>query len=102
MKTNQFKFKFDIGIGVIFALLFVPAVTSLAFHEIASIVLGAALILHVLLNKKWIIGVSKKLFSKNINRKTRLSYILNIILFIDMFIIMISGLLISEVILPNF
>ena len=102
MKINRFKFKFDIGIAVVFVLLFVPAITSLAFHEIASIVLGAALILHVLLNKKWIIGVSKKLFLKNTNRKTRISYILNIILFIDMFIIMISGFLISEVVLPNF
>ncbi len=102
MKVNQFKFIFDIGMAVIFALLFTPEVTSLAFHEIASIVLGAAVILHVLLNKKWIISVSKKLFSKNTNRKTRLSYLLNIILFIDMFIILISGLLISEVVLPNF
>lgn len=102
MEQNRFKFKFDIGIAIIFALLFSPAVTSLAFHEIASIVLGVALIIHVLLNKSWIIGMGKKIFSKSIKRKTRLSYILNTILLIDMFIIMISGLLISEVVLPNF
>lgn len=102
MEKNRFKFIFDLGIAIIFALLFSPAVTSLAFHEIASIVFGVALIIHVLLNKSWIIGMGKKIFSKSIKRKTRLSYILNTILLVDMFIIMISGLLISEVVLPKF
>ncbi|MEI5909535.1 DUF4405 domain-containing protein [Bacillus spongiae] len=102
MKKNRFKFCFDLTIAITFILLFAPGVTSIAFHEIASIFLGAALIIHLVLNKEWIIGMSKKMFSRRIKGKSLLSYVLNFTLLLVMFIIMVSGLLISEVIFPNF
>ncbi|WP_335872471.1 DUF4405 domain-containing protein [Bacillus sp. 2205SS5-2] len=101
MKKNRFKFCFDLSIAITFILLYAPAVTSVAFHEIASILLGVALIIHLVLNKDWIIGMSKRIVSKKIKGKVLLSYLLNITLLLDMLIIMISGLLISEVIFPN-
>lgn len=85
--------------AVVFVLLFNPAVTTLTFHELASLVLGLAMIIHVVINWKWVISVSKRIFSK---RKTRLSYVLNIALLLDMLVIIISGLLISEILFPNF
>ncbi|MDX8367909.1 DUF4405 domain-containing protein [Cytobacillus sp. IB215665] len=102
MKKNRFKFCFDLLIAITFSLLFAPAITSVAFHEIASILLAVALIIHLFLNKDWIIGMSKKIFSKRIRGKALLSYLLNITLLLDMLFIMVSGLLISEVIFPNF
>ena len=47
-------------------------------------------------------SVSKKIFSKNIQGKMRLSYVLNISLLLDMFLILMSGLFISKVLLPDF
>lgn len=101
MKKNRFQFIFDIGLTSIFCLLFTPQLTSLAFHEIAGLILGATLFVHILLNKDWIIAMTKKITSKGLKRKNKLSYVLNIVLFFDMFCIIISGLLISEVLFPN-
>ena len=102
LKKNLFKFSLDIGMAIVLVLLFNPGVTGLAFHEIASLVLGLAMMIHVLLNWKWVITVSKKIFSKKIQRKMRLSYVLNVVLLLDMFVLLMSGLLISKVILPDF
>jgi Domain of unknown function (DUF4405) len=102
LKKNLFKFSLDIGMAIAFLLLFNPEVTGLAFHEIASLVFGLAMLIHVLLNWKWVMSVSKKVFSKNIQGKMRLSYVLNISLLLDMFLILMSGLFISKVLLPDF
>src|SRR3954451_20673193 len=88
--------------AIAFLLLFNPEVTGLAFHEIGSLVFGLAMLIHVLLNWKWVMSVSKKVFSKNIQGKMRLSYVLNISLLLDMFLILMSGLFISKVLLPDF
>ena len=50
-------------------LIFNPGVTGQSYHEIASLVLGLAMLMHVLLNWKWVISVSKKIFVKNIQGK---------------------------------
>lgn len=102
MKKNRFKFYLDLLIAISFILLFSPESTGLAFHEIAGLLLGIAFLVHILLNKKWIMTVSKKLFSKNLKGKTQLSYLLNIVLLLDMVMIIISGLFISKVVLPHF
>lgn len=102
MRNSSLKFWLDIAMGIAFCLLFNPRSTGLAFHEIAGLVLGGAIIVHVLLNKNWLIGISKKIFSKDLNWQTRFSYLLNLILFIDLFFITLSGLLISKIVTPNF
>lgn len=102
MKKNRFKFCFDLLIAVVFILLFSPKATGLAFHEIVGLLLGIAFLVHILLNKNWVMAVSKKIFSKNTKGKTKLSYLLNFILLLDMVMIIISGLFISKVILPHF
>jgi hypothetical protein len=102
MKKNKFRFWLDLAMTVVLCLLYSPESTSLPFHEIAGLVLGGALILHVLLNKKWVVTITKKIFSKDLKKKTRFSYLLNVILLIDMLAIMVSGIFISKVVLPNF
>ncbi|MEH7547961.1 DUF4405 domain-containing protein [Neobacillus vireti] len=102
MKKNKLRFWLDLAMTVVLCLLYSPESTSLPFHEIAGLVLGGVLIIHVLLNKKWVINITKKIFSKDLKKKTRFSYLLNVILLIDMLFIMVSGLFISKVVLPNF
>ncbi|MGC5327204.1 DUF4405 domain-containing protein [Brevibacillus sp. SYSU BS000544] len=98
MEKNRWKFWFDIVLAILFGLLFTPEVTSLAFHEIAGLVWGAAILGHICVNKDWVIGISKKIFDKKIKGKTKFSSILTLVLFMDMVIIMISGLFISKVV----
>lgn len=100
--SNKFKLWFDAAMLITLCLLYNSHATGLAFHEITGLVLGGAVIFHVLFNMDWVIGISKKIFSKGLNWKTRFSYVLNIILLIDMCFIVLSGLLISKIVTPNF
>ncbi|WP_459908355.1 hypothetical protein [Desulfotomaculum defluvii] len=102
MRNTKFKLWFDAAMMITLCLLYNTHSTGLAFHEIAGLVLGGAVILHLFFNKDWVIGISKKIFSKNLNWKTRFSYSLNLILLIDMFFIILSGLLISKIVTPDF
>ena len=102
VKKTMIKFSLDIVLAITFILIFNLGATGIAFHEIASIALGIIIIVHVLLKWRWVEGITKKIFSKNIPGKTKFSYMMNILLLVNMAIAMISGLLISEVLLPDF
>lgn len=101
MKKNIFKFIFDIGMALLFILLYPVELTGLKFHEISGIVLGLPIALHLLLNWKWVNSVTRKLFSKKTPGRTKLSYVLNLLLLLDMLVVAISGLFISRVLFPN-
>lgn len=102
MKKNSYKFVLDIVLTVVFAYFFVPAATGLVFHEWGSVIIGLVGILHLIFNWKWVTCVSKKALSEGITGKARFCYVLNWTLFIDMLVILISGLFISKVVLPYF
>ena len=55
--------------------------------------------IHLLLNWSWIVGITCRFFKK-IKSRSRLNYILNIALFVDMTLIMFTGIMISEVAIP--
>lgn len=99
---NYIKFTLDLIMGIVFALLFNKNVLGgMNFHEIAGLAIGFAVIIHILLNWKWVKNVSLAIFNKKIALKTRIGYILNILLFLDMAVIIISGILISKVVFPT-
>jgi hypothetical protein len=92
----------DLLMAVVFVLLFNKmAVAGLQFHEIAGLAICAAFILHIAINWKWVRQVSLKLFSRNLNFKTRLGYIIDLLLLISFAFIIISGVLISKVVFPS-
>lgn len=103
MKIKNFiKFTLDLLMGIVFALLFNKNVLGgMNFHEIAGLAIGFAVLVHLLLNWKWIKNVTLSIFNKKIALKTRIGYILNILLFLDMAVIIVSGILISKVIFPS-
>lgn len=72
MKKNIFKFVFDIGMALLFILLYPVELTGLKFHEIFGIVLGLPIVIHVLLNWKWVNSVTRKLFSQENARKDKI------------------------------
>jgi hypothetical protein len=53
-----------------------------------------------LLNWNWIVEITRRFFKK-IPGRSRFSYVLNLALFIDMTLIMFSGIMISESALPT-
>lgn len=101
-KINYLKFALDLLMGITFVLLFNKRVIAgLTFHEIAGVAIGVAFITHMLLNWRWIKNVTFKIFDRKLTAKTRVSYFLNLLLFILMMFIIVSGIFISRVLFPN-
>lgn len=102
VKTNFIKIALDLLMSIVFVMLFNKmAVAGLGFHEIAGLSLGLAFVIHILLNLRWVKQVTLKIFSSKMNFKTRLGYIIDVLLLIIMGIIIITGVLISKVLFPN-
>ncbi|OIK11325.1 hypothetical protein BIV59_12480 [Bacillus sp. MUM 13] len=88
--------------AITFVLLMNPRVLSgLPFHEIAGLAIGAALFIHVGLNYRWVINTARKIFGTRLPKKTRFSFVLNILLLLSMGTVIISGILISRVAVPS-
>lgn len=101
-KLMYVKFGLDIVMAITFVLFFNKQVLGgLTFHEIAGIAIAAIFFTHVLLNWQWVKNVTLKLFDRQLSLKTKLGYLLNLMLLITMAFIIISGILISRVVFPN-
>ena len=95
-KTNMIV---DSAIFLAFLVAMAPHFSGMAVHEWLGIAFGAAITTHLLLHWQWIVEVTKRFFSKA-QWSARINYILNALLFIDITLIIFSGLMISEVALP--
>jgi hypothetical protein len=96
-RTNLFL---DIAIFVAFLLAGAPHGTGIPVHEWLSIALIGALIVHLLLHWTWIVNTTRRFFG-NVGTRNRINYVLNMALFIDVVLIMFTGMMISEAVLPT-
>lgn len=94
------KIVIDILMTVWFAVLLFPLKTGVVFHEIMGLSVVGIVGLHLFLNRHWVKNVSRKLLSQR-NPKTVLMFVLNTILLLNVIAIIITGLFISSVIIPN-
>lgn len=90
------KIVLDVLMAVTFILLMDAKIISMAFHEIAGLAIGGVILIHKLLNWKWIKNVTRNIFGRRVAAQTRLRYIVDVLLFIGVYLIIISGALISE------
>lgn len=93
------KLWLDVLIFIAFLVTMDPHSSGLAVHEWLSLAMIGTMIIHLLLNWDWIVQISKR-FLGRVGGQNRINYILNWLLFIDGTMIMISGIMISEVALP--
>ena len=98
---NQTKTKLiiDVIIFIAFLIAMDPHSSGIDVHEWLATSLIAALVVHLLLSWDWIAQVTRRFLSKT-NTQSRINYILNWLLFIDGTVIMLSGFMISESVLP--
>lgn len=99
--TNLTKLILDVLVFIGFLLALDPRSTGIAIHEWLTIAGTAAIVLHLLLNWNWIAGITRN-FLRKTAFKARLNYILNWLFFIDGVVVMLTGIMISEVVLPAF
>ncbi|MBV9786702.1 MAG: DUF4405 domain-containing protein [Chloroflexi bacterium] len=98
---NKINLVIDLAIFVAFLIAMSPHFSGIAVHEWLSIAFGAAIIAHLLLHWEWIVGITRSFFKKA-RWSARSNYVLNVLLFIDITIVIFTGLMISEDALPLF
>jgi len=96
---NRTNLLVDIAIFAAVMVAMAPHFSGVAIHEWLSIALGAAIVTHLLLHWQWIVEVTLRLF-RGAQASARVNYALNAVLFVDMTVIIFTGLLISRVALP--
>lgn len=99
---NQTKAKLilDVIIFILFLVAMDPHSSGITVHEWLTTSALAALVTHLLLNWDWIAQITRRFIGK-LGGTTRTNYILNWLLFIDGTVIMLSGFMISEAVLPT-
>lgn len=100
-KKNIIKYVLDVVLSVGFMLMYDKMAIGIKLHELLGLGIGVGVIIHLILNYKWIIAISKKIFSTKLNNRTRVLYIINMLLVVCMILIMVGGIFISKTILTN-
>ena len=97
MKINtMLKITFDAIMLILLIMLYSYSATGTIFHEIVGLIIYLFFIIHLVYNKKWIIGIYKSIRNKTLNQRTKFMYVINIILLILFILSGISGIMISK------
>lgn len=99
LSQNKAKLIVDLVIFVGFLVAMEPHATGIAIHEWLTLAAIAAILVHLLLSWQWIVEVTTRFF-KSMPARTRINYLLNILLFIDVTLIIFTGIMISEEAMP--
>ena len=100
MKKNATKIILDIIMTLLLVMLYNSHIFNVSFHEIAGLFIILLFIIHCVFNKKWIAAVSKKILTKTLPTKTKISYIIVFLLVVGFVLIIVSGILCSQVLFP--
>lgn len=100
-KVNRVKLALDIVLLVLLLLMYKKDVLGLSFHEIGGILLCGLFIIHKLINVKWILAITGKLFSKGVSRRLKLNWLIDFLQLACFSYILVSGILISKVVFAS-
>ncbi len=89
----------DIILTAGFLLTLKPFLTGIALHEWLGLAVGGGLVFHALLHRKWISAITCRIGCK-LPWRTRACYLLDALLLIAFGLLIITGLLISQAVLP--
>ena len=89
----------DCGLLVVFLITTAPQLTGISWHEWLSLALGGVVVVHIVLHWQWIVAVVMHFMTKT-TWPGRLSFILNVLLFIAFTLVIYSGVAISEAAMP--
>lgn len=99
MSSTKLKLYVDIFLFIGFVLVNIPQATGIPIHEWASFLFIVPLMVHILLDWKWVVSVTKRMFGK-LPGEVRFNHIWDLIIFIMMVLALFTGTIISEAALP--
>lgn len=94
------KLAVNAALALSFIALSLPDVTRIPIHEWWSFAFCLIVALHLLLSWSWIIGVTRRILG-TLRGEVRFNYVWDVILYTTLAVVMVSGVLISEVALPQ-
>jgi cytochrome b len=97
---TKLKLVVDMAIFIAFLIAMDPRSSGIAVHEWLATSALAAIVVHLLLSWDWITQITRR-FASKISSQSRINYILNWVLFFDVAVVMLSGFLISEQVVPS-
>jgi len=100
-KQNITKLFLDLGTFTALLIASAPHFTGGTIHEWLGVALSGAIVVHLLLNWNWVVGITSRLFTK-VAKGQRFNYFLNWSLFASGIMIVLSGLMISKTVVPFF
>ncbi|MEY3991061.1 MAG: hypothetical protein RI985_2142, partial [Chloroflexota bacterium] len=89
----------DLGLFVVFMITTAPQFTGISWHEWLSLGLAIVVIVHIVLHWQWVVAVATHLLHKS-TMTSRLTFMLNLSLFIAFTLVTYSGIAISEEAMP--
>ena len=95
-KKNIFKIAVDIAMIALFVTFFNIGLLGFKFHVIGGIIFGALILVHIIVNRKWVVNITKRIFDKNLKIRTRISYIISFCLLVTVCAILVSGICIMK------
>jgi hypothetical protein len=96
---ENFKFRWDVLLLVVFLATCAPSVTGIPLHEWASLAIVPIVAIHLALNWNWIIDVTRRCLGR-LTGEVRFNHLLDALLFLSFALLMVSGILVSESALP--
>jgi len=97
---TEFALWLDVLLLLLFLLIESPRITGVAAHEWIGFAIAIPLIVHMLLSWHWIVSKAKHLWT-NGNPRTRLNYLINLVLFVSMVVAIVSGGIVSRIAMPQ-
>ncbi|MGJ8734140.1 MAG: DUF4405 domain-containing protein [Cellulophaga sp.] len=98
-KISKTRIILDLFFFILMIAVLIPQSTGIAINEWLSCIILIPFFLHLIINWNWIANQSKNLFKKQL-RKTKFDYFFNWILYLDILLVTVSGIVISEAALP--
>ena len=95
-KKTLWKIILDVCMLSLLVLMYQKRVISMHFHEVGGLILFGLFLFHNGLNWKWVKAVSSKIFQRGLPPHSRVSWLVNVLLFISMAATVITGLLMSK------
>ena len=101
LNKNVTRIILDVVMVSLLVLMYEKFAFGIRFHEVGGLAAFGLFIVHNGINRRWIVGITKRLFSGTMPLRVRIGYALNVSLLVSMVFIAVSGTMMSRTVLTG-